>query len=132
MSDASAVSATNLNWIQQAQNNPVEFLKNLDDLLDDFGSQELGNALTQQYIGKFIESLREQINNSGLPQGIKDAANALLDAHGAGVRDTCPCSAEASEAVANTNQSETVNQSAEAAAEEAAEAANESCCSGGA
>ncbi|MFK7854308.1 MAG: hypothetical protein AB8B79_09360 [Granulosicoccus sp.] len=53
-----------------------------------------------------------------MPQGIKDAANALLDAHGAGVRDTCPCSVEASEAVANTNQSETVNQSAEEAAYE--------------
>lgn len=131
MSDASAVAASSLNWIQQAQNNPVEFLKNLDDLLDDFGSQELGNALTQQYIGKFIESLREQINNSDLPQGVKDAANALLDAHAAGVRETCPCSAEASEAVASTSQSETVNQSAEAAAEEAAEAANEGTAASG-
>lgn len=129
---ASAAAANNINWIQQAQNNPVEFLKNLDDLLDDFGPQELANAGTQQFISKFVDSLRQQINCSHLPQGIKDAANALLEAHAAGVSENCPCSAEASDAVASSAQSEAINHAAEGTAEEVVATANDSTSAGGA
>lgn len=125
MSDASSVAATSMSWVQQAQNNPIDFLKSLDDLLDDFGSQELGNAMTQQFMTKFIQAIREMVNDSDLPCAVKDSANALLDAHDAGVKDDCPCSVEASEAVANTHESHAINQSAEATAGALAETANE-------
>ncbi len=125
MNDASAVAATSTNWIQNASNNPIDFLKTLDDLLESFGAEEIGNAASQQYLGKFIEGIRSQINDSDLPQGVKDSANAILDSFSVGLSEACPCSSEASEAVAESSESADIDQSAEADAEAAGEAANE-------
>ena len=129
MSDASGVTLTSNSWIQQAQNNPIEFLKSLEDLLENFGPEELGNASAKQFLNTFIDKLRELINDSDLPQGMKDMANAVLDSHQSKIDDDCPCSAEASEAVSCCSQSDDIDQAAEETAESSAESANE-CCSG--
>ncbi len=126
MSDASAVAATSTNWIQQARNDPFEFLNSLDDLLEKFGAQAVGNGMTQQYMKEFTENLRDIINDSNLPSAMKDAANTVLDAHASSMSDLCPCSAEVMDAVTSTHQSGEISQLAQAEAEAVAETLNES------
>lgn len=103
--------------------NPVDFLKSLDDLLDDFGPEELGNATAQQYLGEFIKCLKDGINASDMPQALKDMANAVLDEHESGIAADMPSSEEASDAVACCAQSDDINESAANDAESATESA---------
>ncbi len=126
MSDASAVAATSTNWINQVRSDPFEFLKSLDDLLEKFGAQSVGNGMAQQYMKEFTQNIREIINDSNLPPAMKDAANTVLDAHASSMSDLCPCSAEIMDAVTSSQQSGEISQLAETEAEAMAEALNES------
>jgi len=125
MSEISPLPQVTGNWAHLSTNMGADICRTLTSLLHTFSPQELGNAVTAQSLLKFVDGLREQINSSELPQGIKERALAILDKYESSIKDACPCSQQATDAVANSAESDAINESAAAAAEAAAEAANE-------
>jgi len=109
-------------FLQQASNNPVAFLQSLDQLLEDFGPEGVADASTQRFLQRFGDALKEMINDSDLPQPIKDAAIALIDSHLG-----CNCDAEAAEAVENSEMAETVDCMCDETVEETVEEVEEAC-----
>lgn len=124
MSEAVALNIpTSVDLARMSAQNPVSFLKNLDELVDEYGQQQLTNAVTRHFCDSFATKLKAQIDSSDLPSVIKDMANDIIDSRLLMSRQQCPCSSEASEAVNNCNQSEQID----GAADEACRA----CCDGG-
>ena len=103
-----------------AQAMPTKVNNKLDDLLESFGVEEVGNAATKEFVQKVIEYLRGKIEDSNMPEGLKELANLALDYREVQLDIEFPSSAEASEAVANTTTAGVIDDAAAAAVESAA------------
>ena len=126
MSDISATTAPQVNWAQFASSTPNVMLETLESMLENYGPEDMGQALAQKTLGDFITALRTSINDTDqLPQLLKDLANNTLDSFEGNLSEMCPCSEEAAEAVANNDVAGDIEDSAEADAEKAEETANE-------
>ncbi|MBX2884913.1 MAG: hypothetical protein KTR32_33465, partial [Granulosicoccus sp.] len=126
MSEVAATGNIPQNWVNQATSNPIEFLQTLDQLLENFGAEDIGNAAAQKFLKSFSEGLKEMIMESDLPDAMKEAAIALIDQHMEDMGVRCSCSDDAADAVENSevgNEAEQMSQEARAEAE--SEAANE-------
>ena len=113
MSTVDASNAIPASWIQAASQDPLAFLKTLDNLLESFGAEDVGNASAQKFLAEFAEGLREMINNSDLPDGLKQSALAIVDQHVADLAADCPCSAEAAEALETSEMAEQIDEAVE-------------------
>ena len=113
MSTVDASNAIPANWIQTANQNPLAFLTTLDQLLESFGAEDIGNASAQKFLTEFAEGLKEMINNSDLPDGIKQASLAMIDQQLSDLKADCPCSAEAAEALETSEMAEEIDEAVE-------------------
>jgi len=90
-------------WVLEAINDPAAFTMDIDQLLENFGAEDVANAGSQEYLQAFSESLKEMINDSDLPQYIKDMAIATIDQHMADLESEMPCSNECQDAVSQSD-----------------------------
>lgn len=120
MNDISATTAPQINWASFASS-PVNALTDtLESMLENFGPEDMGQALAQQHLGAFIDTLRTAINDTNeLPQLMKDLANSILDSFQDNLSEMCPCSQEAADAVASSDVAGDIEDAAVADAETA-------------
>ena len=113
MSEVPVTNALPLAWVQQAIQNPTNFLQTLDGLLENFGAEAIGNASAQKFLKEFTDGLKDMIDNSDLPDGIKRMANAMVDQHLSDMCVACACSSEVADAVDNSELGDEVSESAQ-------------------
>lgn len=100
MSELSAASVVAPNFITMAQNDPISAAASLEQLLENFGSDDVANAGGQEFMQAFGNSLKEIIANADLPEAVKNMAYATIDQHVSDAAMSMPCSAECQVAVA--------------------------------
>lgn len=104
MSEVSPVAAPQINWAQFASSAINELSDTLESMLENFGPEDMGQAMAKEHLSAFIDTLRTAINDTDeLPQLMKDLANATLDSFANNLSESCPCSQEAADAVAGSD-----------------------------
>lgn len=56
-------------------------LQPTDVLVETFGADLVGRASSQKFLGEFVQYLKDTINDSSLPDKIKDIAIGIIDEH---------------------------------------------------
>ena len=102
MTDVAAASTMPVSWDTIAQNNPVSAQVEIAELTEEFGPENVGNAGKQFFMISFGDTMKDMVNDSDLPQPVKDMTNAAIDARVAAVIENSPCCAECLDAVGNT------------------------------
>lgn len=97
----------------------------IDAALDSYGPETVGNAATIVGLRAFGESLKDVINSSSLPQSVKEAAIAYIDAQIARIEGELAVPSDVVDAVAETEEGAEMAHNCCCAATEAGEQATE-------
>jgi hypothetical protein len=95
----------------------------LSDIISEFGEGNIAGALANSFLKGFADGLKELINNSDMPQFMKDAANEAIDNMINGMKqETSSC---AEDAVEESGMADAMEQAGYSCAQQSAEEAEE-------